>query len=513
MGTIEGFLYGLELALSPELLIAAFVGALAGTLIGILPGMGPVAGAALILPLTFSYEPVIGMIMIAGIYMGSQFGGSMTSVLLNMPGDAQSIVATFDGHQMMKNGRGGAALTIMTIGSFISGLVGLVVMLLIIPVISNVAMKFGPAEFFALTAGGLLILARISGGSVGSGLLPMVIGLGLSTVGSEATQNYSRYTFGNLDLSLGIALASVAVGMYGISELLFMLTMHKRGGKPSKVRLKDLIPTKNEFKRSLLPWGRGSLIGFGFGVLPGPSATLSTFGSYKVEQTVSKNRKKLGTGAVEGLAGPEAANSSATIGSIVPVLMLGLPFSATLALMISAMTVQGVQPGPLLATQRPDLFWTVIASILVANVMLLILNLPLISVWMKLLETPVKYMAPFIVVLAIIGAYSINSNMIDIYIVLAAGIIGYFLRLLDFSLASLLVGLVLGPMIEKYFVQGMSTNGGSVWELITGSGISTGIWIVVLVALLGGILKPVFKKVIPQKKDHDEQLEKSSGKA
>lgn len=495
MNTIEGFLYGLGLAMSPELLLAAFVGALAGTLIGILPGLGPVAGAALLLPLTFAYEPAVGMIMIAGIYLGSQFGGSMTSVLLNIPGDAQSVVATFDGYPMMQKGRGGAALTVMALGSFVSGLIGIGVLLAVIPVVTGVALNFGPPEFFALTAGGLILLSRIAGGSLSSGLLPMAIGLGLAMVGTEATRGYQRFTFGSLDLSIGVALASVAVGLYGISELLFMLTRETRGAKPAKVRLRELVPTGSELRRSLLPWGRGSLIGFGFGVLPGPSATLSTFASYKVEQTFSRNRKKLGTGAVEGLAGPEAANSSATIGSIVPVLLLGLPFSATLALMISAMMVQGVQPGPLLSEQRPELFWTVIASLLVANCMLLLLNLPLISVWMKLLQTPTAYMVPFIVVLAVIGAYSINANMLDIYVVLFSGLLGYVLRLLDFSPSSLLVGLVLGPLIEKYYVQGMITNGGDVAQLFLGSPITVVIWVIVVAGLFSGLAAPLTRRL------------------
>lgn len=494
MGTLEGFLYGLEIAVSPELLLAAFVGALAGTLIGILPGLGPVAGAALLLPLTFAYEPAIGMIMIAGIYIGSQFAGSMTAVLLNIPGDAQSIVSTFDGYPMMKNGRGGAALTIMTIGSFISGLIGLGVLLAVMPLVTGVALRFGPAEFFALTAGGLIVLARMTGGSLGSGLLPMIIGVALATVGLDGNSSSNRFTFGHLDLSLGVALASVAVGLYGISELMFMLTKDLNRKKPKKMRWRELVPTKSEFRRSVFPWGRGSLIGFGFGVLPGPSAALATFGSYKVEQTVSKNRKLLGTGAVEGIAAPESANSSATIGSIIPVLVLGIPFSATLALMISAMTVQGIQPGPLLASQRPDLFWSVIASILVANVMLLFLNLPLIGVWIKLIMTPVRYMVPFIVIIAAIGAYSINNNFVDLHIVLFAGILGYFIRLLDFSPASLLVGLVLGPMIERYFIQGSVTYGGDLATLMTASGISITIWTIVIVSLLAGLLKPVWTR-------------------
>ena len=495
MGTLEGFLYGLELALTPEYILAAFIGALAGTIIGILPGLGPVAGAALLLPLTFAYEPTVGIIMIAAIYIATQFGGSMTSVLLNIPGDAQSVTATFDGHPLMKKGRGGAALTIMMVGAFISGIIGLIFLLLVVPLVNGIAIRFGPAEFFALTSGGLLVLARISGGTVGAGLLPMIIGVAMATVGIEDSMSHNRYTFGNLDLALGISLSAVAVGLYGISELVFMLSGSKQKAGPIKIRLRDLMPTKREFRDALPAWLRGSPIGFGFGILPGPSAALSTFASYRIEQSVARNRRKFGTGAIEGLAGPEAANSSATIGSIVPVLMLGLPFSATLALMLSAMQVQGIQPGPLLSEQHPDIFWAVIASVLVANVILLLTNLPLIGMWIKLLQTPTKYMAPFIIILAMIGAYSIASNFIDVYIVLFAGILGYFLRILGFSPASLLVGLVLGPMREKYFVQGMVTYHGSIGAVLGASGISIGIWVIVVLVLFAGMAAPLWRRV------------------
>lgn len=494
MNAIEGLLYGLELALSPDLLLAALVGALVGTLIGVLPGLGPVAGAALILPLTFAYEPAIGLIMIAGIYLGAQYGGSITSVLLNIPGDASAVVATFDGHPMTKKGRGGAALTIMALGSFIAGTIGIFILLATIPVVTGVALKFGPAEFLALTGGGLLVLARISGGSMGSGLLPMILGVGLATVGTESTQSYNRFTFGNLDLTLGIELAVVAVGVYGISEIIFMLEDKNKAKAPLQVRLRELIPTKSEMRRSLGPWTRGSFLGFFFGVLPGPSATLSTFASYRIEKGLSKQKDEFGNGAVEGLAGPEAANNSAAIGSIVPVLLLGLPFSATLALMISAMTVQGIQPGPLLAEQHPDVFWSVIAAMLVANLMLLVLNLPLVGMWVRVLRTPMHYMIPVIILLAVIGAYSVHSNFIDVQWVLIMGIVGYVLRKLDFSLASLLVGLVLGPLIEKYFIQAMLMSRGDVSSVFISSPIATVIWAIVLLTVVGSGLLPRIRR-------------------
>ncbi|ALV39931.1 tripartite tricarboxylate transporter TctA [Pseudarthrobacter sulfonivorans] len=493
MDSLEGLLYGLSLALTPELMLAALVGALAGTVIGVLPGLGPVAGAALILPLTFTYEPAVGLIMIAGVYLGAQYGGSITSILLNIPGDASAIVATFDGYEMTKRGRGGAALSITALGSFIAGTLALMILLFTIPFVMGIALSFGAAEFFALTAGGLLVLARISGGSLGSGLFPMVLGVGLATIGTEPTQSFQRFTFGNLDLSLGVALASVAVGLYGISEIMYMLEGKSGIVKAKRVGFRELIPTREELKRAVFPWVRGSFLGFLFGLLPGPSATLSTFTSYKLEKTLSKRREEFGAGAVEGLSGPEAANNSAAIGGMVPLMLLGLPFSATLALMISAMQVQGIQPGPLLMTHHPEVFWAVIAAMFVANIMLLILNLPLVGVWVRVLGTPMHILIPIIVVLAAIGSYSLNNNLIDVHIMLIMGMIGYVMRKLDFSLASLLVGLVLGPLIEKYFIQGMYQSRGDL-AFIVSSPISIGIWSLAAVVLLAGFITPSIRR-------------------
>lgn len=505
MNSMEGLLYGLELGLQPATLLAAFIGAFLGMVVGVLPGLGPVAGAALILPVTFAYEPAIGLIMIAGIYLGSQFGGSISSILLNIPGDASSVVATFDGHKMMKQGRGGAAIIVMCLGSFIAGLLGVGILLWMAPVVTSVASSFGAAEFFALTAGGLLALARVSGGrgksSLGASLLPMAIGLLLSTVGSEPIQSYPRFTFGNLDMSLGLSLATVAVGLYGISEVVNMIQDRTDLAKTGSIKVRDLIPTKNDLKRSITPWLRGTAVGYGFGLLPVPSATFATFGSYKVESIFSKNRRKLGTGAVEGIAGPEAANSSASIASLVPVLMLGLPFSATLALMISAMVVQGIQPGPLLIEQRPDVFWTVIASVLIANVMLLFINIPMVGLWVRVLRVPRYVLAPAITLLAVVGAYSINSNMIDIWIVIAVGMLGYYMKKAALSLASLLVGVVLGPLIERYFVQGMLIGGGDPLYFVS-SPLALSIWFVVALLVLVPMVNSLVRRFRSRPMDH-----------
>jgi putative tricarboxylic transport membrane protein len=482
---IEGLLYGLELVFTPELLLAAFIGAAAGTAIGVLPGLGPVAGAALILPLTFTLPPAAGLIMIAGVYAGSMYGGSTTSVLMNMPGEAASVVTAIDGYEMTRKGRAGPALSIMAVGSFLAGTVAIILVTVMSPLLANVALLFGPAEYLALTGGGLLVLARVAGGSPASGYFPMVIGVLLGTVGVEQVTGVFRYTFGIQDLALGFSLVPVAIGLYGIAEILLLVEDPDRAAKVRSVKLRELLPSREEWRRAWAPWGRGSILGFFFGLLPGPSATLSSFASYRLEKSVSKHRDELGKGAVEGVAGPEAANNGAAVGSLVPLLSLGLPFSATFALMLAAMVVQGIQPGPLLIEQRPDIFWSLIASMYVANVMLLVLNLPLVGVWVSLLRIPKSMLMPGIIVIAVLGAYSTRNNMIDVWVLVTMGFVGYLLRKLDFALASLIVGLVLGPFIEKHFREGMFLSRGDL-TFFFHSGIAIGIWVVALIVMFGG---------------------------
>jgi putative tricarboxylic transport membrane protein len=482
---IEGLLYGLELVFTPELLLAAFIGAAAGTAIGVLPGLGPVAGAALILPLTFTLPPAAGLIMIAGVYAGSMYGGSTTSVLMNMPGEAASVVTAIDGYEMTRQGRAGPALSIMAVGSFLAGTVAIILVTVMSPLLANVALLFGPAEYLALTGGGLLVLARVAGGSPASGYFPMVIGVLLGTVGVEQVTGVFRYTFGIQDLALGFSLVPVAIGLYGIAEILLLVEDPDRAAKVRSVKLRELLPSREEWRRAWAPWGRGSILGFFFGLLPGPSATLSSFASYRLEKSVSKHKDQLGKGAVEGVAGPEAANNGAAVGSLVPLLSLGLPFSATFALMLAAMVVQGIQPGPLLIEQRPDIFWSLIASMYVANVMLLVLNLPLVGVWVSLLRIPKSMLMPGIIVIAVLGAYSTRNNMIDVWVLVTMGAVGYLLRKLDFALASMIVGLVLGPLIEKHFREGMFLSRGDLTFFLH-SGISIGIWAVALLVMFGG---------------------------
>lgn len=488
MNPVEGLLYGLELALTPELLLAALAAALIGTLVGTLPGIGPVAGAALMLPLTLQYSPAVSLIMIAGIYLGCQYGGSTSSILLNIPGEGYAVVATFDGYPMTQKGRAGQALAIVAIGAFVAGIIALTMVTTMAPVLSRFALNFGPAEYFALTAGGLLALARISGGSLADGLFPMIIGVALGTVGLEEATAASRFTFGNLDLALGMSLPAVAIGLYGISELLFVIEGASQR-RAQRVRFRDLMPSREEWRRALVPWVRGSFVGFGFGLLPVPSATLSTFASYRLEKSVSKHRKQFGKGAVEGLAGPEAANNAAALSSLVPVLVLGIPFSATLALMLSAMMVQGIQPGPLMMVQHPEVFWSVIAAVFVANIAMLVLNLPMIGAWVRVLQTPQYLLAPMVILIGFIGVFGLHNNMLDLRVALIFGVVGYLLRKLGFSLASLLVGFILGGMIEKYLREGLFISSGDPMYFVT-SPIAAGIWIIVtLLVVLTGVFQ------------------------
>ncbi|GGE46115.1 hypothetical protein GCM10011360_36760 [Primorskyibacter flagellatus] len=491
---LQGLIYGLGVATVPANLLAALMGALLGTAIGVLPGLGPVAGVALILPLTFTFDPTVGLIMMAGIYYGSLYGGSTTGILINIPGEAPSIVTAIDGHQMTLKGRGGAALTLTAVASFVGGTIAVIGVLLFSPVLSEIAIVFGPSEFFALTAGGLLVLSRITGGSFASGFLPMVLGLAMSTVGVEAVSGYDRFTFGTQDLLHGFSLVPVVVGAFGVAEILMMVDRYANRIRPPAVGWRDLVPTREEVNRSWLPWGRGTIIGFLFGLLPGPSATMSSFAAYRLEKAVSKNRDKLGTGAVEGICGPEAANNAAATSSLVPLLALGLPFSTVGALMIAAMMVQGIQPGPLLLIQHPDIFWGVIVSCYIGNIMLLVLNIPMVGIWVKMLTIPTHILISLIIVIASIGAFSVHNAIFDVWVLCGMGLVGYFLRKMGFHLAPLVVALMLGPIIEKHFREALYLSNGDL-TIFVESAISVILWIVVLVLMLTVPLAKVWQRM------------------
>jgi putative tricarboxylic transport membrane protein len=494
MDPISGLLHGLGVVFTLQNLLAAFFGALAGTALGVLPGLGPVAGVAILLPITFTFPPTAGLIMMAGIYYGAQYGGSTTAILVNMPGESSSVVTCIDGYKLTKRGRAGGVLSIVAIGSFIGGTVSVVGVMLFSPVLAQLGILFGPAEFFALTAGGLLLLSRISGGSFAAGILPMALGMVLSTIGEEAVTAMNRFTFGFNDLSQGIDLVPLVVGLYGITEIMFLVERIKSQPLPVPVRLRDMLPTRAELRRSWAPFGRGTIVGFIFGLLPGPSATLSSFASYRLEKGVSKYRDEIGEGAIEGVAGPETANNAAATSSMVPLLSLGMPFGAITALMMAAMMVYGVQPGPLLMTDHPEIFWGVIASMLVGNVMLLALNIPMISVWVSLLRIPSHILLTMILLVAVIGSYSVRNSMLDVYVLLFIGVIGYVFRKLDFQLAPLVVGVVLGPLIEKHMREALFMNRGDLLVYIS-SPIAVVIWILVILVMVPQIKDSLLRKL------------------
>ncbi|MEY3628444.1 MAG: hypothetical protein RLY91_210 [Pseudomonadota bacterium] len=505
MDAINGFLYGLGVALTFNNLLAALAGALAGTLIGVLPGLGPTAGIAMILPLSYSLDPTSGLIMMAGMFYGAMYGGSTTAILVNMPGESASVITCLDGYKLTKKGRAGAVLTIVAAGSFVGGVLSVVGVMLFAPALAQLGLLFGPAEFFALTAGGLLLFSRISGGSLAAGIFPMAIGLMLSTVGQELVTGQDRFTFGISDLTLGVELVALVVGLYGITEIMSVVAGLQKQVKPLPVRLRDMFPTKEEWKRSAAPYGRGTLLGFVFGLLPGPSATMASFASYRLEKGVSKHKDELGEGAIEGVAGPETANNAAATSSMVPLLALGIPFGSVTALMLAAMMVHGVQPGPMMITQHPEVFWGVIASMLIGNAMLLILNVPLISLWVSLLRVPNHIFLPIILMVATIGCYSVRNSMVDVYMLLLVAFVGYGLTKLNFQLAPMVVGVVLGPLIEKHMREGLFMSLGDISVFYT-SPLAVGIWALVILVLL---LEPIqhllarmfgikFKKIIPE---------------
>jgi len=494
MGPIDGFLYGLNIAFTYQNLFAAFMGALVGTAIGVLPGLGPVAGIAMLLPITYALDPTAGLIMMAGIYYGAMYGVSTTSVLINIPGEAGSVITCIEGYKLTKKGRAGAVLSVVAVGSFVGGTVSVVGVMLFAPPLAKLALLFGPAEFFALITGGLLMFCRISGGSLAASIFPMAIGLMLSTIGQEAVTAQHRFTFDFNELSSGVELVPLVVGLFGVAEIMNVVESLHGQAKPLRVRLRDMLPTRTEWRRSWAPFGRGTVIGFILGLLPGPHAVMSSFASYRLEKAISKHRNEFGEGAIEGVAGPETANNAAATSTMVPLLALGIPFGAVTALMLASMMVHGVQPGPLLMNNHPQIFWGLIVSMYAGNVMLLVLNVPMIGVWVSVLRIPYHIFLPLILLMAVIGAYSVNNSMLDVYLVLLLGIIGYVLRKFDFQLAPLVIGLVLGSLIEKHLREGLFMSRGDI-SVFYRSPIAVAIWILVLIVMTLGIQRKLLERL------------------
>ena len=430
MDTFNFLMAGFAAALQPGNLLFALIGCVLGTLIGVLPGVGPAAGTAILIPLTFKLDPTGAIIMLCAIYYGAMYGGTITSVLLNVPGEAASVITCIDGFQMAKQGRGGTALGIAAIGSFIGGIAATVALVLVATPLSKLALSFGPPEFFALMLVGLCLVTGLAGRSLIAGIMMTVVGLLLAMVGIDPVRGAPRFTFGVPDLYDGIGFIPVVMGLFGIGEILATAEAPVR--EIVKTNLSRLLPNREEWRRSMGAIARGTGIGFFLGLIPGVGAIIPTFMSYILEKRVSKNPEQFGKGAIEGVAGPETANNAYANASMVPLLTLGIPSSPTIAVLMGAFIVNGLTPGPFLFQEKPELVWTIIASFFVGNVLLLILNLPLVGLWAKILDVPYQYICVGTLLFCILGAYSINQSVFDIWIMLLFGVIGYVLRKLDF---------------------------------------------------------------------------------
>ncbi len=460
MDTFGHIINGFNVALMPINLWYTFLGCFMGTIIGILPGIGPAAGIGLLIPITFGMDPTSALIMMAGIYYGAMYGGSTTSILINTPGEASSVMTALDGYQMAKNGRAGAALAVSAIASFLAGTLGIVALTLLAVPLAAIALKFGPAEYFCLMLFALAAVSSLTGKSAAKGIISTVLGLMIATIGIDLQSGQPRYTMGVPELQDGVGFLIVVVGMFAIGEVFSNLEEHIKG-KAEIIRLKGrLWLTREEWRRSIMPIIRGGLIGFFKGVLPGAGATIATMLSYTVEKRVSKHPEKFGTGMIEGVAGPEAANNAATCGAMVPLLTLGIPGSGATAVLMGAFIMYGIQPGPLLFEKRPDLVWGLVDSMYIGNIMLLVLNLPMVPVFAQILRMPVYVLFPFIFGISIVGVYGTTGRMFDLGLLAGFGFLGYMMGKLKFPTAPLILGFVLGDSMERALRQSMMMYGG-----------------------------------------------------
>ena len=438
---------GFAVALTPINLLYCFLGSFIGTAIGVLPGIGPPATIALLLPVTYGIPATSAIILLAGIFYGAMYGGSTTSILLNIPGEAASVVTCLDGYQMARQGRAGAALAISAFGSFIAGTLGVVGLMLLAPPLAAFAVKFGPPENFALLVLGLMMVGYLAGESMTKGLIMACLGLLLGTVGLDPIMGTQRFTYGIFKLSEGFEFILVAMGLFGIGEVLANVEQNITA-EVFQTKIRGLLPNREEWRTSAAPIARGSLLGFLIGVLPGGGAIISSFISYALEKKLSKHPERFGKGAIEGVAAPESANNSAATSSFIPLLTLGIPGNASIAVIFAALLIHGVRPGPLLVAEKPEVFWGLIASMYIGNIMLLVLNLPLIGLWVKLLRVPYPLLAPLILVFVIIGAYSVNNSVFDVGVTIAFGLLGYVIRKFNFEPAPLVLAMILGPQLE-----------------------------------------------------------------
>jgi len=487
--TLQNLYLGFSVALSPSVLFYAFVGCVIGTLVGMLPGLGPLSGISLLLPLTFGLTPTTAIVLLAGIYYGAMYGGSTTSILMRIPGEAASVMTCIDGYAMTQKGRAGPALAIAAIGSFVAGTLSVVGLMLLAPPLAAFALRFGPPEYFALLLLGFLVLAYMSSGSMPKTLAMAALGLFLGMIGIDAMSGFFRFHYGVVELGDGIGIVPVAVGLFGISEIL--LTAGQSARPPiQRPKLRELPPSKQELRESVAPIARGTVLGFLIGIIPGSAHIISSFVSYAVEKRLSKHPERFGRGAIAGVAGPESANNSAASGAFVPMLALGVPSGPIPAVMLAALMVHGVSPGPLLIDQQPALFWGFIASMYVGNVILLILNLPLVGVFVYLLRVPYSFLYPSILIFCILGVYAVNESVVDLWIMMAMGALGYLLRKFDLETAPIVLGLILAPMLEMSLRQSLAMSSGRYAILLSRPIAATMLFIGAALLLLS--LRPLF---------------------
>jgi len=490
MEVIGSLLAGFEVALTPYNLFWCFIGVLLGTIVGVLPGLGPAATIAMLLPLTFQMSPTSAVIMLAGIYYGAKYGGSTTSILLNVPGESASVVTCLDGYQMARKGRAGAALGIAAISSFVAGTVGVIGLMLIAPPLARFALSFSSPEYFALMSLGLAMVVLLAGKSLIKALLAMLVGLWIAGMGTDLFTAGSRFTFGLSEMLDGIDFVIVAIGVFALGEVLGNMESREGGQMlPVPKGLRNLLPTWAELKACRFAFLQGSVVGFLIGVLPGAGSTIASFISYGIEKAVSKHPEKFGTGVPEGVAAPEGANNSETGGAMVPLLTLGIPGSGTTAILLAAFILWGLRPGPLMITDNPTLFWGLVASMYVGNVMLLILNLPLIPLFAQILRLPTYILFPIIFGISMVGVYSVSGSLFDVYMLALFGLLGYAMRKLDYPAAPLILGLVLGDPMERALRQSLMMSQGDVSILVSRPMSATMLFLAVVVLIL-----PLFRK-------------------
>ena len=502
MDFLGNMITGFSVAFQPTNLMFCFLGCFVGTLIGVLPGIGPVGTMAILLPVTYGINPTTAIIMLAGIYYGAQYGGSTTSILVNIPGEAASVITTLDGYQMALQGRAGPALGIAAFGSFIAGTIGVIGLMLLAPPLVSVALRFGPPEYFSLMILGFVVLTYLAQKSMAKALLTAGVGIILGTIGLDTMTGMPRFTFNVPELLDGIGLAPLAMGLFGISEIL--LNVEKKIKQELiTTNVRNLFPNLEDWRRSIWAILRGTGAGFFLGILPGGGAVLSSFVSYALEKRISKHPEQFGKGAIEGVAAPESANNSAAQGAFIPLLTLGIPANVVMAILLGALMIHNITPGPMLVKEHPQLFWGVITSMYLGNIMLLVLNLPLIGLWVQLLRVPYSLLFPLILYICLIGAYVINNSVIDVAIMLLFGVIGYLMRKFDYEPAPLVLAYVLTPLLENALRQSLILSGGT-FGIFISRPISAGCLIAALALLLSSLLPFLRKRLAKMAEEVEE---------